>query len=549
MSSPPNEGAPKAQAASGRWLLTASLLVAVLALLAFLPVTWQGFVLGDDHDNLVFNERWRGLGAEQLGWMWTTFHMGHWQPLTWMSFGAEYPIWGMTEGTPYPPEGARYHLFGWILHALAAVLALLLFRRLFTLGFGERAGRAPGAVLGAATVAALLWAVHPMRVESVAWATERRDMLSTVFLLGTVLAYLGAVQRGGALRWTVTLVLYAASLCSKAWGITLPVVLLVLDVFPLRRWQAGSGVSGISRLALAKWLLLPLAAGAALLAARAQSSAQATLSLAEHGLVERIVQAVYGLAFYPFKTLLPLDLSTHYGLAGELDPLRFDHFASAAFVIVATLGLWLARRRAPAGLAAWVVYGVLVSPVLGLLQSGTQKVADRYAYLAALPLCALAGALLFLGLQDKRRRNALVALSLAAVVALTILSLRTTTLWEKSSTLWGRAVAVEPQNFVAQLNYATALRDEGRLQEALEHSDLSVQAEPGALNAFARFHRGLMRLQLGDFEAAQEDWQRTLELVPGHEPTAEVYSQELARRGQRQEAQRVMQAAKAARER
>src|SRR5213594_3953589 len=208
-----------------RWL--APLLVALFTLAAFLPALQNQFVNWDDKDNFLDNPHYRGLGWTHLRWMWTT-HLGHYIPLTWMTLGLDYLIWGMN------PTG--YHLTNLLLHAANAVLVYRLIVALV-----------PGVGARAALVGALGFAIHPLRVESVAWATERRDVLSGLFYLATVLGYLrfAEAQREGRpwRGWLAASVgCFLLSLLAKAWGITLPLVLLALDVYPLRRLVGRSDV-------------------------------------------------------------------------------------------------------------------------------------------------------------------------------------------------------------------------------------------------------------------------------------------------------------------
>ena len=512
----------------------------MLALAAFLPALRQGFVLGDDDYNLVLNPRWRGLSLEHLRWMWTTFYLGHWQPLTWMSFGLEHELWGRV-------DAQRMHAVNLALHACSAVLALLLFERLLTAALGERAQSQPQVVRWAAVLGALLWAVHPLRVESVVWATERRDLLSGLFLLATVLAWLRRVSGGGRGWLAAAVGLYALSLTSKAWGMTLPAVLLLLDVYPLRRLQAaGGGWKGLLRLALEKLPFIPLALGTALLAAAAQSGDGATISLADHGPLARCAQAAYGVLFYPWKTLAPANLSTLYLLETPLDATRPVYLACAAAVLGLIALLWALRQRAPACAAAFCVYVVLVSPVLGFLQSGAQKVADRYSYLALLPLCGLAAGGAFGLLTDPRRRTPALAAGGAAIAVLIGLSWRQTLVWRDSMTLWARAAELEPDNYVAQLNVAAVLRKEGRRAEAREHAQRSIAANPGKVNTYARFYVGLLWLEDGDFERALQAWMDTLAVDPADLTTLTVAPRELAQRGRVAEGLALLEAGYAA---
>ena len=530
------EHAPRATALPRRSLLALCALVFALAAVGFLPALRQGFVLGDDDYNLVVNPRWRGLGLEQLRWMWTTFFLGHWQPLTWMSFGLEYELWGRV-------DAERMHAVNLALHASSAVLAFLLFGRLLGAALGARAAERPREVAWASALGALLWAAHPLRVESVVWATERRDLLSSLFLIATTLAWLRWVSGEGRGWLVASLALYALSLGSKAWGMTLPMLLLLLDVVPLRRLSAaGGGLRGLARLTLEKWPFIPLAAATAALAAAAQASEKAAIPLADHGLLARCAQAAYGVLFYPWKTLVPARLSTLYLLEQDLDPTRAVYLASGAAIVLLVASLWVLRKRWPAAAAACCAYVLLVSPVLGFLQSGAQKVADRYSYLALLPLYALLSGGLFVWLADRRRRTVVLPGALVLVCTLAALSWRQTRFWRDSLTLWTRAAELEPANYVAQHNVAAALRQLGRRAEARERARLSIAANPGRHNTYARFYVGLLWLEDGDFEAALAAWRDALAIDPCDITTLSVAPRELAQRGRAAEGLALLEA-------
>src|SRR6266516_4577150 len=196
----------------------AAAVVAITAL-AFLPALRNGFVEFDDQQNILENPMFRGLGPGRIGWMFTTFHMGHWQPLSWVSLGLDYTLWGLD------PLG--YHLTNLVLHLTSAAVLFLLARRLLS-----RTGiPSPGVDAGAA-IGALLWAVHPLRVESVVWITERRDVLSGLFVLLALLAWIQPADRRS--RLPLTIVAAVLALLSKGSAMVLPVLFVVLDVYPLR---------------------------------------------------------------------------------------------------------------------------------------------------------------------------------------------------------------------------------------------------------------------------------------------------------------------------
>src|SRR5207247_358874 len=207
------------------WMVPAGIALVVIA--CFLPTLRNDFVLWDDDLNFTDNPSYRGLSWPHLRWMFTTVLGGHYQPLSWVTLGLDYTLWGLD------PTG--YHLTSLLLHAANAVLCYRLVRALLARAFDRASAPGPAA----AAAGALFFAIHPLRVESVAWASERRDVLSGLFYLATVLAYVrmaAAERTGGARRWyLVSLACFVLSLLSKAWGMTLPIVLVLLDVYPLRR--------------------------------------------------------------------------------------------------------------------------------------------------------------------------------------------------------------------------------------------------------------------------------------------------------------------------
>ncbi|MGH9579426.1 MAG: hypothetical protein ACRD2R_00405, partial [Terriglobales bacterium] len=367
-----------------RWAMP--ILVAMLTVAAFFPALQNGFVDWDDNTGLLNNLSYRGLGWEQLRWMFTTFHLGHYQPLTWVTFGLDYLVWGMD------PFG--YHLTNLLLHALNAVVFYFVALRLFSLSVSVSSG--DFALRAASGFAALLFSIHPLRVESVAWATERRDVLSGLFFLLTLLCYLRAAKAdSGAehLKWLgVAVLAYVFSLLAKDVGMMLPSALKVLDVYPLMRFGAGGGKWFGPEAQRIWWEKAPfafLALVAAAVAIMAQSVA--LKSFAVHDSAGRLAQALFGLGYYLRKTLLPVGLSPIYELPRPFIPWDWPYLASGLAVSAIAAGLIILRCRWPAGLAAGIYYAAMLAPVLGIAQSGSQLVADRYSYLSCLGWALLAG--------------------------------------------------------------------------------------------------------------------------------------------------------------
>ena len=558
--------------------LWASLALVLAVLATFSPALEASFVNWDDEANVVDNRHFRGLGAVQHEWMWTRPHGGPYMPLTWLSMAIDHELWGLSEGLD-APEAPRYHATNVLLHALTALAVYLLALRLFA---RARPGRDRLDRTLAALLAALLFAVHPLRVESVAWVTERRDVLSGVFFVlaaaayvraspegppelrpGPALAACGAAAlavaafflavqlgdealslRAGPAGLALALILLAASvllvprasryphapgrtaafalcclwlllaLLSKALGVALPIALLVLDAWPLRRWRAGDGWRTLAALAVEKTPLVALSLVFGALALWGQSRYPEALALLEyHGLLERVAQAFYGLWFYPSRTLVPLGLIPLVELPGDLSLASPRYLLAALAVLAGAAALWVFRRRAPAAACAFAVFALLVAPVLGLTQAGSQLVADRYSYLPCLSLALLLGGAWLLWRERARSRIALAAAA-AAVLALGGLTWRQTRVWRDSEQLWNHMIAVAPGSglphmLLGMLHYRRA-QEVGQRERALEgmaearrHFEDGLRLDPEPVPVYLNGY-GALLLDLGQTERAIE---------------------------------------------
>jgi tetratricopeptide (TPR) repeat protein len=498
----------------GRTWLLVGLIVAVV-FVAFYPSLGNGFNY-DDERNILDNRDYRGLGLANLRWMFTTFLMGHYQPLSWMTLGLDYIVWGKK------PWG--YHFTNLVLHAANAVLVFFLARRLFQLTIAGPAKR--GAIQAAidlgALIAALLFAVHPLRVESVAWVTERRDVLSSLFLLVTVLLYLRAhtstastARRRMLIAAVVTFVL---SLLSRAMGVTLPLILLVLDIYPLKRLGGGRGRCfgpDVRHVWIEKIPFIILAAIAAILAPIAQHDAGATIELARHGVVGRLAQACYGVVFYLHKSLLPLDLSPIYELWLPLSFRDPRYYVSAIFALILAITLVRFRRRYPAVVTAAVCYLVLLLPVLGFVQSGVQEVADRYSYLPMIGWAIVIGgglALLLDKLSKGPDRLALVSAAALLVFVLSVLTWQQCLVWRTPLTLWTHAAHHSRPGVISCSNLACALAKDGQKEAALVQFCKAL--EYNSVLASVHYNYGNTLNELGRTDEAIREYRRTLELDP-----------------------------------
>ena len=495
-------------------------------IVSFLPVLENDFVTWDDLTNLLNNPHYRGLGWANLRWMFTTTLNGHYIPLTWLSFAVNFMLGGMD------PRG--YHLGNLLLHAANAGVFYLVARRLLAAGFAggvaapeARDLREPALCAGA-VFAALAFGVHPLRVESVAWATERRDVLCGVFYLLATLAYLRGVDGGGAIRmrsWAVSILAFVLSLLSKAAAIPLPVVLLLLDIYPLRR---AGGVKW-QRLLMEKVPYLVLAVPAGVAALIAQSEAHALVDFRAYGITARLTTLGYSLIFYPRKFLWSASLSPFYAVPATVDPLFPPFLLSTVALVIVTGVLVALRRRWPAALAAWVYSALLVLPVSGAAQAGSQLVADRYSYLSSLGFALLPGAGLVWVLRARQKLKATVVGACVLGSALVLAGLgagawRQSTTWRNTETLWRHAISVEPGNARAHFALGYWLDITERPEEARAEYERTLaltenthmKATSITAIALSWTRQGVATARRGDLQRAVGLFVQALRTVPGY---------------------------------
>jgi len=446
-------------------LLGALLLVLGLAWI-YAPVRAHGFVSYDDEVYLTQNPHVaKGLDSAEIAWVFTHDHAANYHPLTWLSHMLDVELFGLDAGP--------HHLVNVALHALNALLVLTLLARL--------TGSSAAGFLGAA-----LFAWHPLRVESVAWASERKDVLCALFFLAAVHAHLAHARAPSAARLALVALCSLLALLAKPMAVTLPGVLLVLDLTVLGRRGKGPW--------LEKLPLVVLAAAGALSTWLAQEVGGATTNITSLPLDLRLLNALRSVAVYLGQTFWPVDLACFYPLAAlvadeprrELLPLALVGLALVAGGLA--LGL---RQRTP---RPWLLAGVLLTlgmlvPVIGLKQVGSQAHADRYTYLPLLGLAWLvaAGALEL----ARGRRARLLAFALAPVL-LVPAARRQVHVWRDTESLFTHALAVTERNYIAHTGLGAWLLEQGRGEEAEPHFRAALEWNALDANALT----GLARLEL-----------------------------------------------------
>jgi Flp pilus assembly protein TadD len=491
---------------------------------AFSSAASGGFQQWDDVALLVDNPAYRGLAWSNLRWMFTTNLMGHYMPVTWITYGLDYVVWGLN---PY-----GYHLTNIVLHAANATLVYLVAQRLFRIVWPGGSAAGNGLRIAAA-LSALFFGGHPLRVESVAWITERRDVLSGFFFLLTILLYLRAceVESRDGRAWNrsywAAVGTFVLALLSKSMAVTLPAVLLVLDIYPLRRLQLdarGWLPPGPWRVLREKVPFLLVGAVVSAVAFRALLGGAAATPWERLGLLERLAVSAYAVAFYLGKTLVPLELSPLYELSLPVDIFDRRFLVSGVVVLLITLVALAARRRWPGLLAVWTCYVVMLLPVAGIFHNGYQIAADRYTYLPGVGWALLGGGAVVAASRGLRRagsgRPGVAALAgvlvVSAIGTLVLTTWRQAKIWRDDETLWRHAVRLDPASSIAASNLGSGLRLRGKVAEAIEQSERAIVLRP----AFPEAHLnlGLAKAAQGRTEEAERHFRRVLEIRPRSAP-------------------------------
>ena len=470
----------------------------------YLPVSGYSFVNFDDPDYVTENPHVHdGLSWEGVRWAFTTGHASNWHPLTWLSHMLDGQLFGAEA-----ENAGGHHLVNVGLHACSSALLFLMLLRLTQQGW-------PSAL------AAMLFAVHPLHVESVAWVSERKDVLSGVFFMLTLLTYGWYTERRTLLRYAFVLAIFSVGLLAKPMLVTVPFVLLLLDIWPLRRLSLtnrdpDTGRPGWFGLIVEKVPLFLLSASSCLVTFFVQRAGGAVHHTESISLSWRFANAAVAYVAYLFKFVWPANLTIMYPHPA-LDPEQaFSQWLVAG--AAATLGLiavsvaaWRTIRRWPFLAVGWLWYLGMLIPVIGLVQVGLQSRADRYAYLPMIGIYIL----LAWGLQTlihsfPKHKLAISCLTVCALVALAVTARRQLAVWKDSRMLFEHSLSVTDNNYVAHNNLGLALEDMGHPEPAIAHYQISVRLNPNygpANNNFGR-HLG----ENGQFDNAIQHFRQAVRL-------------------------------------
>jgi tetratricopeptide (TPR) repeat protein len=508
-----------------KYCLVISLVVSLLTFLVYLPALENDFVNWDDQYYVYENQNIWTLNGESLKWMLTAYHASNWHPLTWLSHGIDYAVWGLN------PMG--HHLTSIVLHGLNTFLVVILITQLVSFGrkditdhirisnFEFRDSLLAGAVTG------LLFGLHPLHVESVAWVSERKDVLYAFFYLLSILAYVryaGAEAGKRAVPYVMCLVLFVFSLLSKPMAVSLPVVLLILDVYPFRRLGKEGIFRGKKKVLIEKVPFFALSIVSSILTVQAQGSAGALRSLELYSLYERILVGIQALMFYLYKMVWPVDLAPLYPYPSEASLFDIQYLGIVVLVTGITAFCTWQWRKQKVWAAVWAYYVVTLFPVLGIVQVGEQAAADRYTYLSSLGPFLLAGLGAFkitMKTPDKIYGflSTMIPVACISVILcglLSIFTIQQIKTWKDSVTLWNKELNIYPDStHIAYYNRGKAFEDSKNYGKALNDYEKAIELNPRFPDSF--INRGTVLEAIGSHEAAIKSYKKAIALVPDAE--------------------------------
>jgi protein O-mannosyl-transferase len=487
-SDPPSDPKPAAFG-SALWVWIALI---VLNVAIYAPVWHYDFVLLDDTAYVTQNAQVQGgLTPQGVSWAFTTGEQGNWHPLTWLSHMLDVQVYGLKPG--------GHHLTNLLLHIANTLLLFGLLRRM------------TGA-LGRSAFVAGLFAVHPLHVESVAWVAERKDVLSTLFFMLTLIAYVAYVRQPRRGRYVLVLLLFGLGLMAKPMLVTIPFVLLLLDYWPLGRVSLGAP-SVVPRLIREKVPLFALAIASSIVTFVAQRQVGAVTDLGTFPLSLRLANALVSYVAYAGKMLWPVQLAAFYPYSRSLPEWWVG--GSMLGLIGVSVVVVRAARRYPYLPVGWLWYVGTLLPVIGIVQVGEQARADRYTYIPLIGLFLIVA----WGIPElvggwQYRNAALAAATGLVVVAFAITARGQLRYWNNSSALFERVLEVTPENPVTHVHVGLALAQQGRLNEAITQFDTAVRLRP--TYDYAHNALGAILLNQGRTNEAIPHLSEALRLRPGY---------------------------------
>lgn len=470
-------------------LTQASIILAALVAAVFLQTGWHDFICFDDSSYIYNNAAIKnGFSTDSLKWAFSTFYQYNWHPLTWLSHLADTTLFGLN------PAG--HHLHSAALHCASTILLFLALAR----ATGEP---------GKSFVVAALFAIHPLRAESVAWAAERKDVLSVFFGFAAIYTYILFTKNKTLSSYLTAIFLYSASLMSKPTLVTLPLILLLLDWLQLNYRQ----IHHTTFLAMAKEKIpfLILATVSSVITIIAQYKGGAVATLQSVPILLRLGNAVISYWRYIFKTIIPTELSVFYLRDQSLSiPLSI---IAGVFLLITTFLLLRYSRQIPALIFGWLWFLLTLLPMSGIVQVGNQAMADRYSYIPTI------GLLVVLAWSAEQLCNKIdvkpvmrIAGACIIIITYSVIGWQQTALWRNGKSLFNNALKLNPENYVVLILMGDQLRENNSFQEAIPYYRKALQISPNM--HLTHNNIAICLTQTGNFHEARKHLSLSLMLNP-----------------------------------
>lgn len=476
------------------------LIIYIFLMLATLAVYWQvtqfDFVNIDDNVYVTQNSRVQsGINSKSIQWAFLTTHAEFWHPLTWLSLILDYEFYGLHAG--------GYHITNLILHILSSLLLFWLFNRM------------SNEIWKSAFVAAL-FALHPLHVESVAWVAERKDVLSAFFWMLTLCLYVYYTEKPVVRRYLPVLFAFTCALMSKSIVVTLPLIMILLDYWPLKRFQTQKDNLFLWQIK-EKWPFFVLSALFAMITFLAQFNP----TVKYFPLIDRLANMPVAFVTYLAKTFWPIDLAMFYPFPAQIP---FWQISGATFlIIVISVVVLMLGKRLPYLFVGWFWYLITIMPVMGIVQVGKQALADRYTYLPLIGLGVMLawGVPLLFKLKNVSKKVTFSA-GTFFILILAFVAWQQCGFWRNSIELFSRALRVTKNNYLAHNNMGLALFAEGRIEEAIAHYNEALSIMPIMPDHVLVYNnRGIAYSRLGSYQKALDDLNKAISMKPDY---ADAYS-------------------------
>jgi Tfp pilus assembly protein PilF len=473
----------------GKKIVTVCIVLTLLCIAVFGQALWFDFIRFDDPAYVTDNTRVQSpLTLDGLKWLFLNTDAGFWHPLTWLSFMMDHRFFGLNSG--------GYHLTNLLLHLLNTLLLFWLFHRMTKEIW-------PSALIAA------FFALHPLHVETVAWISKRKDLLSAFFWMLSLCAYVDYTEKENAKQYLLVMLFFTLALMSKPMAVTLPVVMIILDFWPLKRLSARKDI--ISQLKEKSPFFL-LAAVFSLITVYIRYD-RGNPFVNTIPFSYRLANAPVALVTYLKKTFLPYDLAVFYPFPSDV-PVDQVIIASVVLIVISVaVVLWV--KKMPLLLAGWLWYVVTLLPVLGIIQVSERAFSDNYTYLPLIGVTVMfVWGIGSWSTNQALRKRILLPAAILTILVLSLLSWKQCSTWQNSITVFGHAARVTKNNFLAHTNLAFAFSLQGKNEEALYHFSEVIRINPHFPEGY--YNRATTYGEMGRYALAMEDFQKAIALKPDY---------------------------------